>query len=88
MQPLNITTAATLEIGGKEYQAEIMATVYPAHAATREDDGGKQQIEIDNIIIKDAPVIWNMFPPKLTALNEDDCVAAVHEKLESLLENQ
>ena len=84
MQPIDITANVTLEIGGKEYQAEIMATVYPAHAATREDDGGKQQIEIDNIIIKHAPVIWNMFPPKLTALHEDICAAAIQQKIESL----
>ena len=86
MQPLNITTAATLEIDGKEYAAEISATVYPAREQTRDYPGDDQEIEIENISIKDAPVIWNLFPPKLTALHEDACVAAVQNKLESLLE--
>ena len=83
-QPLNITATATLEIDGKEYAAEITATVYPAREQTRDYPGDDQEIEIENITIKNAPVIWNLFPPKLTAVHEDTCVAAVQEKIESL----
>ena len=81
-KPLSITTTATLEIHGKEYAANIKATVYPAHAATRDDDGGVQEIEIEDVLINGLQqwrIVFGLDKP-----NFDRCVAAVQNKIESL----
>jgi len=88
MQNIEITTTCAVEIDGKEYQAKVSATVYPAHAATRDDDGGCQVIEIDSISIVNPLVIWALFPSLAkidTTENYDRCIMAVQNEIESQL---
>ena len=81
-QPINITAATTLEINGIEYSANVSATVYPIYTATYDDDGGEQDIEIDDVAFNG---IIQFYPKNyLSADNYNRCLSAIQQKIESL----
>jgi len=68
-----------------EYQAMITATVYPATISENGESGQAQQIEIDHVWFKDAPILWALFPPGITTKNYDRCLMAVQNEIDRQL---
>ena len=87
---IDITANVTLEIGGKEYNAEVNATFYPAILATYDDDGEDQKTIFNYVSIEKSNFDTKFYHGDtlirhaLCASNYNRCLSAIQQKIESL----
>jgi len=85
MNSIEIEATTTLEFDGEETEALICATVYPAVAATKEDDREEMRIEFDSVDCYGHLYVEIFFERALGTENYNRCQMAVQNKIDKLL---